>query len=162
MTENIRYRFFFKGKSYLIPKDYIDNEHPGGGDEIMPYVDKDMTDAFEDADHSMDAVEMLEEWLDEEYDLDVARDPNTEDAPVQKEVETAGSVTETSSAVAAVIPAVPPVALTVSTAPAARTTETPSGPSKPRLFVPPLFTAAAVAVLMASAVLVYVKVTKGR
>ncbi|AYU81316.1 Cytochrome b5-like Heme/Steroid binding domain containing protein [Leishmania donovani] len=162
MPENIRYRFFFKGKSYLIPKDYIDNEHPGGSDEIMPYVDKDMTDAFEDADHSLNAVDMLEEWLDEEYDLGIQPDPTAVASPAQEGAKTAGPATEASPPAAAATPAVRIATPTVSTAPAATAPTTASEPSKSKLFVPVAATAAAVAVLMASATLVYVRVPKRR
>ncbi|CAG9579283.1 hypothetical protein LMJF_31_1180 [Leishmania major strain Friedlin] len=162
MPENIRYRFFFKGKSYLIPKDYIDNEHPGGSYEIMPYVDKDMTDAFEDVDHSLNAVEMLEEWLDEEYDLAIPPDSTAVASPAQEGAKTAGPVTEASPRAAAATPAVPIAAPTVSTAPAATAPATASEPSTPKLFVPAVATAAAVAVLMASIALVYVGVPKRR
>ncbi|KPI85764.1 hypothetical protein ABL78_5182 [Leptomonas seymouri] len=68
MSDGERFRFFYRGKAYLIPQDYIDDEHPGGGDAIWPWVNKDMTDAFDDADHSLGALELLEEYLDEDYD----------------------------------------------------------------------------------------------
>ncbi|CBZ29173.1 hypothetical protein, unknown function [Leishmania mexicana MHOM/GT/2001/U1103] len=157
MPENILYRFFFRGKSYLIPKDYIDHEHPGGSDEIMPYVDKDMTDAFEDADHSLNAVEMLEEWLDAEYDFGIPPDPSAVAPPAQEEVKTAGSVAEASLPAAAVTPAVPKAVPAVSAAPAATAPTTAREPSKPKLFVPAVATA-----LMASIAFVYLRVTKRR
>ncbi|KAK7199390.1 Cytochrome b5-like Heme/Steroid binding domain containing protein [Novymonas esmeraldas] len=54
--------FVFKGRNYMIPESFVTKEHPGGKAILMPLVDSDITDAFEDADHSQDAAEMLEEW----------------------------------------------------------------------------------------------------
>ncbi|CAJ1032918.1 putative Cytochrome b5-like Heme/Steroid binding domain containing protein [Leishmania utingensis] len=160
MPENVRYRFFFKGKSYLIPKGYIDHEHPGGGDEIMPYLGKDMTDAFEDADHSITAVEMLEEWLEEEYDPSIPSGPSGAPSPSHEGAKTAESATEVSPLGAAFASAAPKPAPTVSTEPKTTTPRSASEPSKLKSRMPSVATAAAVAVLMASIALVYLRVPK--
>ncbi|KPA78930.1 hypothetical protein ABB37_05994 [Leptomonas pyrrhocoris] len=129
MSGSERFRFFYKGKAYLIPRDYIDDEHPGGGDEIWPWVNQDMTDAFDDADHSLDALEMLEEYLDEDYDP-------TEDA--------VAAVTEEGSSDAVEQPAGAEAASSAAAA-AAAVVAPPSGKENPPL-VEPIAAAAPVAV----------------
>ncbi|KAG5471334.1 hypothetical protein LSCM1_01414 [Leishmania martiniquensis] len=160
MPEEARYRFFYRGKRYLIPKDYIDKEHPGGGDKVMPYVGRDMTDAFEDADHSIDAVELLEGWLEEECALRVSSDPAVVASPAQEEVEkTAELATELSPLVAAFISSAPALAPTVSTAPM---TAVPAGASRAKRepLMPAVVTAASVAAVMASIALAVAWITK--
>lgn len=58
-----RVMLIYKNKQYYVPMDYIQNEHPGGPDYIMDYINKDMTEAFDDADHSTDALNLLQGWL---------------------------------------------------------------------------------------------------
>lgn len=54
----------YNGKPYRVPMSYINNEHPGGPDEILPYAGGlDITDAFADAGHSADAEAMLAMYL---------------------------------------------------------------------------------------------------
>ncbi|KAG5496940.1 hypothetical protein GH5_01453 [Leishmania sp. Ghana 2012 LV757] len=162
MPENIRYRFFFKGKSYLIPKDYIDNEHPGGGEKIMPYVGHDMTAAFEDADHSLDAVELLEEWLEEEYALSLPSDSTAAPSPAQEEAKTAEPVTEALPLATEFTSAAPKPAPTVFTESMSTPPMGDSKPSKRKSLMPAVTAAASLAVVMASVALVFVRVTKRR
>lgn len=54
--------FIFKGKSYSVPENFVTKEHPGGKAILMALVNKDITEGFEEAGHSKDAMEMLEEW----------------------------------------------------------------------------------------------------
>ncbi|CAG9579282.1 hypothetical protein LMJF_31_1170 [Leishmania major strain Friedlin] len=54
--------FIFKGKNYMVPESFVTKEHPGGKAVLMALADKDITEAFEEAGHSNDAMEMLEEW----------------------------------------------------------------------------------------------------
>lgn len=56
-------RVTYKGKAYLIPLSFIHEEHPGGPDAILPYADKDITDAFVAAGHSADAEATLMMFL---------------------------------------------------------------------------------------------------
>lgn len=56
-------RFLYKGQSYLVPLDFITKVHPGGKRLLLKFKDGDITDAFTDAEHSDDALEMLEEWI---------------------------------------------------------------------------------------------------
>lgn len=56
-------RVAYKGQHYLIPTDFVTKEHPGGKKLILRYQNGDITEAFEDAGHSGDALEMLEEWM---------------------------------------------------------------------------------------------------
>ncbi|KAG5471333.1 hypothetical protein LSCM1_01413 [Leishmania martiniquensis] len=62
MSATSSLRFVFQGKNYTIPESFVTKEHPGGKAVLMALVNKDITEAFEDAGHSQDAMEMLEEW----------------------------------------------------------------------------------------------------
>lgn len=61
-TTEERLYFTYAGKQLLVPADFINHSHPGGKDIVMQYNGKDITKAFDAADHSMDAVQMMEEW----------------------------------------------------------------------------------------------------
>lgn len=63
MTETLPVQY--NGVSYRIPMSFVLKEHPGGKDLLLQYQGRDITEAFEDADHSHDAYEMLEEWIEE-------------------------------------------------------------------------------------------------
>ena len=63
MPNSAPIRVTYHGKLFDIPRDFVDNEHPGGADSIYPYEGSDMTEAFEDVGHSKDAVDMLKQWL---------------------------------------------------------------------------------------------------
>ncbi|KPI82728.1 hypothetical protein ABL78_8257 [Leptomonas seymouri] len=54
--------FIFKGRNYMVPETFVTKEHPGGKSVLLPLMNGDITEAFEDSDHSQDAREMLEEW----------------------------------------------------------------------------------------------------
>jgi cytochrome b involved in lipid metabolism len=54
--------FIFHGKNYMVPESFVTKEHPGGKAMLLPLVNSDITEAFEESDHSQDAREMLEEW----------------------------------------------------------------------------------------------------
>ncbi|KPA78931.1 hypothetical protein ABB37_05995 [Leptomonas pyrrhocoris] len=71
--------FIFHGKNYMVPTSFITKEHPGGKAVLLPLADSDITEAFEESDHSQDAREMLEEWC-----VDVS---STEQAQLQKRAE---------------------------------------------------------------------------
>ncbi|KAG5497582.1 hypothetical protein JKF63_03847 [Porcisia hertigi] len=62
MSATASLSFVFKGKKHMIPESFVTKEHPGGKAVLMALVGRDITEAFEDADHSQDAKEMLEEW----------------------------------------------------------------------------------------------------
>jgi cytochrome b involved in lipid metabolism len=63
MPNSAPVRVTYHGRLYDIPRDFVDNEHPGGADSIYPYEGSDMTEAFEDVGHSKDAVAMLTPWM---------------------------------------------------------------------------------------------------
>lgn len=56
------FNFRFKGNQYRVPQKFILREHPGGKALVLPFVNGDITEVFEEAAHSEDALEMLEEW----------------------------------------------------------------------------------------------------
>lgn len=144
------YRFYYKEKSYLVPKEYIHDEHPGGGDIILPYIDKDITDAFDDEDHSMDAIDMLEEWREVEDTSDpalsTAAEPTAAAAPAirlngTEDMRTKGKINEEGAAGSA-----------TSSAPAAA----PLIQAKPG-YTMRVFAAASIGIAVASMTLVYVR-----
>lgn len=63
-TDDTHIRVTYKGKAYRIPLTYINEEHPGGPDEILPYAGKDITEAFTQNGHSADAEATLMMFLD--------------------------------------------------------------------------------------------------
>ncbi|KAG5472011.1 hypothetical protein CUR178_02676 [Leishmania enriettii] len=62
MSATSSLHFVFKGKNYMVPESFVTKEHPGGKAVLMALANSDITEAFEEADHSLDAMEMLEEW----------------------------------------------------------------------------------------------------
>ncbi|KAG5497583.1 hypothetical protein JKF63_03848 [Porcisia hertigi] len=160
MPDGIRYRFYFKGKSYLIPKDYIDNEHPGGADEIMPYVGKEMTEAFEDADHSLDAVELLGEWLEEEYDASIPSDLTEAVSREEQDTKAVDTAPQISTPETAVLPEAPKLAQTLSTTPTITVRRSVSEPSKRRSYISSVVPAAAAVVVVTSIAVFYVRFTR--
>lgn len=170
-SDGKRFRFFYKGKAYLIPKDYIDDEHPGGGDEIWPWVNKDMTEAFDDADHSLDALEMLEEYLDVDYDSnEVAEEASDKKGEKEETEEEAREARETSVKEAVAAAEAAPAA----TASASAVKENPAAPAGLSVATPPgkaevkksavsvTISAAAVVVVIASATVVLSKLIRRR
>ncbi|CCW61861.1 unnamed protein product [Phytomonas sp. EM1] len=55
-------RVYYKGKSYLVPKEFILKKHPGGAEIILAHENSDVTEDFERVEHSPDAINMLEKW----------------------------------------------------------------------------------------------------
>jgi hypothetical protein len=172
MSDGQRFRFFYKGKAYLIPKEYIDEEHPGGGDEIWPWVNKDMTDAFDDADHSLDALEMLEEYLDEDYVPDEAAAAAEEKEEEREKEESAAKVTATTSVFAAAAGAASAAKNDISraaesaaaqaAAPAVAAASAPGKAEGQKFAVPVVVIATAVAVLAVSAATILTRLKKKR
>ena len=49
------------GRNYAIPKAFVEDEHPGGIDAILDNKNKDATEAYDDAGHSPETLEMMNE-----------------------------------------------------------------------------------------------------
>lgn len=79
MSSTDMLHFIFQGRNYMVPESFVTKEHPGGKAMLLPLVNGDITEAFEEADHSQDAKEMLEEWC-----VDVSK---TEKVKLQKRAE---------------------------------------------------------------------------
>lgn len=61
-------RLFYKGITLLVPMSFVVNVHPGGAEYILQYSNQDITSAFEDMNHSTDALALLKTF--EEKDSD--------------------------------------------------------------------------------------------
>ncbi|EPY43781.1 hypothetical protein AGDE_00140 [Angomonas deanei] len=54
----------YNDKTYSVPYDFFVRDHPGGKLILSSYKNGDISEAFDLAEHSYDAKEMLEEWCD--------------------------------------------------------------------------------------------------
>lgn len=72
---------YFEGEAYDVPLSYA-AEHPGGGELITDNADTDITELFENEDHSSYARSLLEQWRRTEGSAGAAKQDSHYDARV--------------------------------------------------------------------------------